>query len=177
VRQHRRPPGRHCRSCESGSAHGQLPFDEAVAVEVIGGLERKERGHPHHHRTKYFVADVEVIMGEAAALVAEDTVVRARCGIFRHGYAEGRPLLHALEDEVDAVGVLLRHATLPGQDLIFLADPLLGPLNRDMMIAGEGLNPVLVGSGTLNTPLLTAGTPMTWRKKCTTCSGRDRPLR
>jgi hypothetical protein len=24
-----------------------LLFDETVAVEVIGGLERKERGHPH----------------------------------------------------------------------------------------------------------------------------------
>jgi len=29
----------------------------------------------------------------------------------------------------------------------------------------------------LNTSLLTAGTPTSWRKKCTTCSGRDRPLR
>jgi hypothetical protein len=34
--------------------------------------------------TRIFVADVEVIMSEAAALVGEDVVVRVLRGIFRH---------------------------------------------------------------------------------------------
>ena len=40
----------------------QLLLDEAVAVEVVGGLEREERAHPHHHRTKDLVAYVEVVV-------------------------------------------------------------------------------------------------------------------
>ena len=36
----------------------------------------------------------------------------------------------ALEDEIDAVGVLPCHAALPRQDMVFLAHPLLGPLDR-----------------------------------------------
>src|SRR6266566_5175036 len=34
----------------------QVLLDEAVAVEIVGGLEREERGHPHHHRAQGFVA-------------------------------------------------------------------------------------------------------------------------
>ena len=32
----------------------ELLLDEAVAVEVVGGLEREERGDPHHHRAQGF---------------------------------------------------------------------------------------------------------------------------
>ena len=42
----------------------QLLLDEAVPVEVVGGLERKERGDPHHHRAQGFVAEVEVVVRE-----------------------------------------------------------------------------------------------------------------
>src|SRR5207244_2481410 len=38
----------------------QLLLDEAVPVEVVGGLERKERGDPHHHRAQGFVAEVDM---------------------------------------------------------------------------------------------------------------------
>src|ERR1700756_2563642 len=58
-----------------------------------------------------------------------------------------RPLLHALEDEVDAVGVVPDHAALPGQDMVFLAHALLGPFDRQPMIAGEGFHPGLVVGG------------------------------
>ena len=85
-------------------------LDEAVAIEVVSRLEGEERGHTHHHGAKSFIADVEVVVGEAAALAGEDAVVRVLGGIFRHADAEGRPLLHALEDEIDAVGVLVRHS-------------------------------------------------------------------
>ena len=50
----------------------QLLLDEAVAVEVVGGLEREERGHPHHHRAESFVANIEIVVREAAALGGED---------------------------------------------------------------------------------------------------------
>ena len=86
-------------------------LDEAVAVEVIGGLEGEERGHTHHHGAENFIADVEVVVREAAALVGENAVMRVLGGVFRQADAEGRPLLHALEDEIDAVGIVLCHST------------------------------------------------------------------
>ena len=118
-----------------------------MAVEIIGGLEREERGDAYHHRPEHFIADVEVKMGEAAALMGEDAVARVDSGIFRHGNAEGCSLLHAFEDEVDAVGVVLRHAAQPRQDVVFLADALFGPFDRKAMIVGEGLDPVLIIGG------------------------------
>ena len=124
-------------------------FDEAVAVKIVGGLEGEEGGHTHHHGAENFIADVEVIVREAAALVGKDAVVRVLGGIFRHADAEGRPLLHAFENEVDAVSVVLRHSTLPGKDMVFLAHALLGPNDRSMMIAGEGFHPALVVGGAL----------------------------
>src|ERR1700750_3355943 len=86
----------------------ELLLDEAVAIEVVGRLEGEERGHTHHHGAKSFIADVEVVVGEAATLACKDAVVRVLGGIFRHADAKSWPLLHALEDEIDAVGVLLR---------------------------------------------------------------------
>lgn len=63
VAQRRRPPPRNALSflAEADLCPGEFPFDEAMAVEVVGGLEREERGRPQRHRTKRFVADVEVM--------------------------------------------------------------------------------------------------------------------
>ena len=69
----------------------QLLLDEAVAVEVIGGLEREERGHPHHHRAQGFVAEVEVVVREAAALAGEDPVIWILGGVFGGADAKARP--------------------------------------------------------------------------------------
>jgi hypothetical protein len=107
----------------------ELLFDEAVAVEIVGGLEGEERGHSEDDRAEGFIANVEVVMREAAALVREDAVIGILGGVFGHGDAKRGSLLHALEDEVDAVGVGPCHAALPGQDMIFLAHPFLGPLD------------------------------------------------
>ena len=65
----------------------ELLLDKAVAVEVVGGLEREERGHPHHHRAQGLVAEVEVVVREAAALAGEDPV------IWIPRFREGRLLL------------------------------------------------------------------------------------
>src|SRR6266478_5314976 len=132
----------------------QLLLDEAMAVEVIGSLEREERGDPHHHRAQGFVAQVEVVVREAAALASEDPVVWILGGVFGDADAKARSLLHALEDEVHAAGVVPAHAALPGQDMVFLAHAFLGPLNRQPMIAGEGFHPGPVVGGALAQDLL-----------------------
>ena len=43
-------------------------LDEGVAVEIVGGLEREERGHTHRHGAQGLVSDVEVVVREAALL-------------------------------------------------------------------------------------------------------------
>src|SRR6202049_3450311 len=58
-------------------------LDEAVAVKIIGGLEGEEGGHTHHHGAENFIADVEVVVREATALVGKDAVVRGLGGVFR----------------------------------------------------------------------------------------------
>src|SRR4249919_1654110 len=63
-------------------------LDEAVAIEVISRLEGEERGHTHDHGAKSLIADVEIVVGEAAALAGEDAVVRVLGGIFRHADAK-----------------------------------------------------------------------------------------
>ena len=74
----------------------QLLLDEAVAVEIVGSCGRARRSHPHNHRSERLVADIEIVMREAAALVRDDAVVRVLGRVFRQADAVGRPLLHAL---------------------------------------------------------------------------------
>src|SRR5437016_11043236 len=50
-----RPPrrrwrGRHCHSYGSRCGFIQFLLDEGVAVEPVGGVKGKERGHPQHDR-------------------------------------------------------------------------------------------------------------------------------
>src|SRR5215470_8839023 len=127
----------------------ELMLDEVVAVEVVGGSEREERSHTHDDWAEHFVVDVEIVVGEPTPLVGEDAVVGILGGIFRHGDAEGWADLHALENEVHAVGVLLEHSAEPGQDIVFFAHALLGPADRGSMVAGEGFHPALVTTGPL----------------------------
>src|SRR5208283_2869842 len=75
---------------------------------------------------------------------ARDAVVRVLGRILRQADAEGRPLLHALEDEVGAVGIALLHAAQPRRHVVLLAYPLLGPFDRDRVIARVGFHPILV---------------------------------
>src|SRR4029077_8936699 len=49
----------------------ELLLDEAVAVEVICRLEWEEGCDTHHHGAENFIADVEVVVREAAALAGE----------------------------------------------------------------------------------------------------------
>ena len=85
----------------------QFALDEGVAVEPIGGVERKETSHPDDNRSQHLIPDVEVVVRQAAALVRQDAVVGVLGGVLGNGDTEGAALLHALEDEV---GAALLHA-------------------------------------------------------------------
>ena len=53
-------------------------------------------------------------------------------------------MLHALEDEVDTAAIALLHAAQPPQHVVLLAHPLLGPFDRDRVIARIGFHPALI---------------------------------
>src|SRR5262249_13177929 len=84
----------------------QLLLHEAVPVEVIRRLEGKECRHAHHEGPENFIADVEVVVGEAALLTGQDAVIWIFGRKLRDGDTKTRSLLHALEDEVNTEGVL-----------------------------------------------------------------------
>ena len=56
----------------------QFLLDERVSVQPIGGLKGKEGGYAQHDRSQDLIPDVEIIMGEAAALRSHNAVVRVR---------------------------------------------------------------------------------------------------
>jgi hypothetical protein len=118
--------------------------DEVVAVEPIGGVKGEETGDPDHHRTEDLVAEVEVIVSEAAALFGQEAVVRVSGGILGRSGTKGRALLHALEDEVHTVEVSLLHPPPRRFQVILFADSFLGPLDGNQMVASVGLHPALV---------------------------------
>lgn len=106
---------------EADPAAVQLLLDEGVTIEVEGSLEGEQGGYPHHHRTQDFIAELEVAAGEAAVLVRQDAMVRFPGRTFWDTDAEGRPWLHALEDEVDSAGILVCHAAQPGPQVVLFA--------------------------------------------------------
>src|SRR6202022_776465 len=122
----------------------QFLLHERVAVEPVRGVEWKERCHADDDRPEALIADIEVVMGEAAGLMRQDAVVGILRGILRHADSERPALFHALEDKVDSTGILFHHPSQRGQHVIFLANTFSCPLNRDLMVAGESLHPVLV---------------------------------
>src|SRR5262249_27292692 len=88
------------------------------------------------------------------ALMRQDPVVGVFGRILRHTDPEGRPLIHALKNEIDSKGAFLAHSAQPGQDLILFADTFLGPLDGDVVVPGKSFHPVLIVIGTLAEHLL-----------------------
>src|SRR5713226_10620666 len=88
-------------------------------------------------------------MGETAALVCQDPVVGILRRKFGHADAERPALLHTLEDEIDAVGILLLHPAQCGQDVILFASSFFGPFRWDFVVAGVRLDPAPVVVRTL----------------------------
>src|SRR5580700_9543764 len=132
----------------------QFLFHEGVAVEPVRCMEREKTGYTDNDRSQNFIADVEVVMGEAAPLLCQNSVIGILGGILRDGDAEGAALFHAFEEEVDPVSVGLLHLAQSGKDVILFADSLFGPLDGDVVVAGVSLHPVLVVVGALAEHLL-----------------------
>jgi hypothetical protein len=52
---------------EGDASSVQFSFQERMAVDIVGSLEREKRGNSQDHRTQLRISKVEVIMGKAAA--------------------------------------------------------------------------------------------------------------
>src|ERR1039458_5086774 len=118
-----------------------------MTVEIVSGLKGKERGHAHRHRPQRLVADVEVVMREAAALPSQDAVVGIVGGKAGNRGAEGLALLHAFQNEVHPMLPGPFHAAQGGTNIILLAYLRLGPFEGGV-VARKRLHPclILVGS-------------------------------
>jgi hypothetical protein len=127
----------------------QLLLDAGVAVEVIGGLERKEGGHAQHHRSQGFIAQVEVVMRVSTALLAQNPMVWILDRELGNRAAESGVLFHTLENEIDAIAAGPLHTAQSRPDVILFADAFLGPFDGDIVIAGERLHPLPVVAGSL----------------------------
>ena len=132
----------------------KFSFDKGMAVEVIGSLKREEGTDTQDHRTQDFVADVKVIMGEAAALWRQDPMVGILGGELRHCGTKSRPLFHAFKDEINPITVRPFHASQDGSNIVLFADSLFSPFDRNRMIECKGFHPVLVIRGPLTKHVL-----------------------
>ena len=132
----------------------ELAVDEVVPVEIGGDLEGEKRSHPQNHRAEHLIEDVEVIMGVATFVFAQELEIRIGGGNFGGKATEGPALLHALEDVIDAELFSSDHAKLPGTNQILFADSRIGPDQRQLMVAGELLDPGLVVACPLQENLL-----------------------
>ena len=94
-------------------------------------------------------------MREAAALRRQNAVVGVGAGKLWHADAEAAALLHALEDEVDSVGVFSNETRQARLDVVLLAHSLLGPLQGELVVVGISFDPVLVVTGSLTQHLFT----------------------
>ena len=101
-----------------------------MTVEPIGGVKGQEGSHSNDQGSQSRVADIKVVVGKAAAAFAQDLVIRVSGGELGLSRAQRRPLLHALEDEVDPIALGSFHAAQPRLDKLFLFNALLSPLGR-----------------------------------------------
>src|SRR5580704_10729354 len=125
-----------------------------MAIEIVGGLERKERCHANDDRSEDFIADIEVVVREATPLVSQNAMVRILGRELGNAATEGGTLFHALEDEVDSTRILLHHPAQGRQHVVLLAHALFGPFDGNLVIAGISLDPLLVVASSLREHLL-----------------------
>lgn len=122
----------------------QFYLDEVMAVEPIGGVKGQEGSHSQHQGSQSGVADIKVVVGEAAAAFAQDLVIRISGGELGLSRAQGGSLLHALEDKVNPIALGSFHAAQQRLDKLFLFNPLLSPLDGNVMVSGKPFHPALV---------------------------------
>jgi hypothetical protein len=122
----------------------QFLLDKAVTVQIVGGLKRKERSRAHDHRPQLLVADVEVVVCEAASLASQNTVVGIGGGEAGNRGAERLALLHAFENEIHAMPPGPFHAAQGGTHIVLLAHLRLRPFDGDGVVACKRLHPSLI---------------------------------
>ncbi len=120
-----------------------------MPIDVVRRVEGEKRSDSQHYRAKDFIADVEVVVGEAAAVLVQDAVIGIVGGKFGQDGAKGLALFHALEDEVDTMLVLALQPAEPGADVVFLAYSLLRPLDGDLALPGVRVDPLVIVVGPL----------------------------
>src|ERR1700751_972349 len=96
-------------------------------------------------------------MGVTRALPGHNPIVGGGAWIFRHRHAEVGPHLHALENEIATKTLLARHLPQVRPHVVFLAHAFLGPLERNAVVAGESLDPLVVLGRALAPDLLVNG--------------------
>src|ERR1700693_62331 len=83
-------------------------------------------------------------MREAAALAGQNAVVRICSGKAGNRRTKSLTLLHAFQDEVDAVLPGPFHATQGWTHIILLTHLGLSPFNGDTVVAAKRLSPCLI---------------------------------
>src|SRR5262249_32904009 len=81
----------------------------SIELEPVGEavlLKGKKTDERHDEGPENFIADIEVVVGEAALLVGQDAVICILGRELRYGHPKGSSLLHALKYEKDTVSVL-----------------------------------------------------------------------
>ena len=126
------------------SATFQFYLDEVMTVEPISGVKGQEGSHSDDQGSQSRVADIKVVVGKPAAAFAQDLVIRISGGELGLSRAQGRSLLHALEDEVDPIALGSFHAAQQRLDKLFLFNTLLSPLHGNVMVSGKAFYPALV---------------------------------
>lgn len=135
------------------SSLGQFGFHKVMAIDIIGGLERKEGTDSQDHGTQDSVADIEVVMGKTTTGLTKDGVIGIGGCKFGGDAAERGTLLHTFEDEVNAIAVSPLHLTEDGSNNLFFASVLFRPFNGDAMVGGIGFYPILVDTGPVHQDL------------------------
>ena len=92
-----------------------------------------------------------------ASAVRPHAVVRIGGRILRHGHAKVDADLHAFNDEIDAEAVGPFHLPQAGPHVVFLAYAFFRPLDGNVVIAGEALDPLAVLGGALAQDVLGDG--------------------
>src|SRR5262245_56904858 len=115
-----------------------------MTIEPIGGVKGQEGSHSDDQGSQSRVADIKVVVGKAAAAFAQDLVIRISAGELGLSRPQRRPLLHALEDEVDPIALGSFHTAQQRLDKLFLFNALLCPLHGKVMVSRKAFYPALV---------------------------------
>jgi len=77
---------------EAHAAALEVPGNDVVSVEVVGGLERQEGSDAHHEGPEHLIPDLEVVVRVAGALPGHDPVGGVVRRVLRDVDAKLRPL-------------------------------------------------------------------------------------